>query len=194
MNYGAVILDPQYDLLDGGSINALNAGTALQNIVKLTADADLVVVTRDLHPDNHFSFKDEPLFQDGSWPVHCVEGTKGAKVFPAIRKRADYIISKGMSPVPPDAYSAFSAKKLRPLEDLIDILRRHPVDRLIIAGFLLEIGVKYTAFDANAIGHWTEVIVPLEACGTLLDAAGIAEAITPMRKAGIKIVDHFINE
>lgn len=191
MTYGAIILDPQYDYLDGGNIPARNSSLALTNLVSIAANADLVVVTRDLHPSNHFTFVENPKFEDQSWPPHCVEGTKGAKVFPAIRKRANYVISKGMSPVPPDAYSAFTAKKLRPLEDLIDILGRHPVDKLIIGGFLLEIGVKYTAFDCNALGHWQEVIVPLDACGTILDAAGTANAVAPMVKAGISVVDHY---
>lgn len=192
-NYGLIILSPQFDYLDGGAIPTHGGNQALINLANLTRDANLVVLTRDMHPTNHFSFSDNPEYTDGSWPPHCVAGTKGSKLFPALRKRADYVLTKGDRPVPPDDYSAFKARKLRPLEDLIDILKRHPVQTLIVGGFLLEHEVKYTAFDCNALantGIWTRVIVPLDCCGTLSNANGVAQAVAPMTRVGIKIVDH----
>ncbi len=192
----AIILDPQYDYLESGPIRARNSNRVLQNLMPIMAQSDWVIVTRDVHPENHFSFKDEPTFTDGSWPPHCVKGTDGARIFPAIRKRADFILSKGLSPVPPDDYSAFKAKKLRPLMDLTDILGsiQKQVDEIIVAGFLLETGVQATAFDCNALSNandrWSQVTVPLEACGTILNAAGVAKIIEPMIKAGINIIDY----
>lgn len=190
MTYALIILDPVYDYLPGGSIPVPGATEVVLRVAKLTHEADLVIATRDAHPPGHFSFQDDPEFIDGSWPPHSVEGTKGARVFPAIRKHADYVLTKGKRRVPPDDYSAFSAKKLRPLEDLIDILGRHPVEELVICGFLFDIGVAYTAFDANAIGAW-KVTVPLDCCGTIRTSAKGSALIDRMINAGINVIETY---
>lgn len=193
-NYGLIVLGPQYDYLDGGALPARNSNQALLNLSAVASDASLVILTRDMHPANHFSFSQNPAYTDGSWPPHCVAGTKGARLFPALRKRADYVLTKGDRRTPPDDYSAFRARKLRPLEDLVDILKRHPVQALVVGGFLLEIDVKYTAFDCNALantGIWSQVIVPLDCCGTLFNDHGIAQAVAPLTKAGVIVTDHF---
>jgi nicotinamidase/pyrazinamidase len=184
----SLVLDAQYDNLPGGSIDATGSGKAISQIAALAASSDLVIATKDWHPVNHFSFSSDPLYEDKSWPAHCVQGTKGARLFPAIQRQADYVISKGMNPYPPDDYSAFVGKTLRPVEHLGDILNKNVTDIIVVCGFLLEIGVKYTAFDANALGWWKNVVIPLDCTGTLRPRAQ-TEIIYPLLKAGIQIVE-----
>src|ERR1700747_150688 len=105
MTFALFMCDPTYDYLPGGVFDAYGSAQVVTNLAKAAMEADLVIAVRDWHPDNHFSFSDQPLFQDMSWPVHGVQGTKGAKIFPALRKQCDYILSKGTNRNPPDDYS-----------------------------------------------------------------------------------------
>jgi nicotinamidase/pyrazinamidase len=184
-----IALDPQMDYLPGGSIDAFRGLEAIRHIAFMADYVEKFILTRDWHPEDHFTFNDHPMFRDQSWPPHCVQGTKGAKIYSALRKRADFTISKGMSRNPPDDYSAFNGKTLRPVEDLPEILRRSPTDDIIVCGFLLEIGVKYTAFDANALGWWDNVYVPIDATGTLDTPLEQQKILEPMTKAGIQVVE-----
>lgn len=43
-------------------------------------DCDYVMVTKDYHPSNHCSFKEN----GGQWPTHCVVGTAGCCVHETI--------------------------------------------------------------------------------------------------------------
>jgi nicotinamidase/pyrazinamidase len=183
-----LVLDAQYDNLAGGAIDAHRSAQAITSIVSLMSVSTFSVATKDWHPENHFSFSNDPDWEDQSWPPHCVQGTKGAKLFPAVQRKADFVASKGMNPQPPDEYSAFTAKTLRPVEPVPDILFRNPTDIIVVCGFLLEIGVKYSAFDANALGWWKDVVIPLDCTGTLHPRAQ-KEILYPLTKAGIRIVE-----
>ena len=174
-----IAIDPQYDYLPGGSLEIPGAENVIRNLAAQAHIADLVIVTRDWHPENHFSFTNDPEYKDGSWPAHCVQNTKGARIFPALRRKAAYVISKGTNKNPPDDYSAFTGKTLRPVERLDEILARHKPEQIWIGGFVLEICVQHTAFDANILSsEWTvSVLRPCTATMGLEDAD--------------KILDHF---
>lgn len=71
-----LIVDPQVDFISGslaveGAKEKMDAlASALQNG---EIDCDYVMVTKDFHPSNHCSFKEN----GGQWPPHCVKGTTG---------------------------------------------------------------------------------------------------------------------
>ena len=77
-----VIVDFQNDFTPGGALAVPNGDEIADRINALAAsgDYDLVVATRDWHPADHGSFGD----QGGPWPVHCVAGTQGAQLHPAL--------------------------------------------------------------------------------------------------------------
>lgn len=75
-----LIVDPQYDFLEGGS---LGVNGATEKMDKLTEhieqnEYDIIVFTCDWHPINHSSFKTNG---NGTWPVHCVQHTHGAAIY-----------------------------------------------------------------------------------------------------------------
>lgn len=179
-----IACNPQYDYLPGGVIDAPNSLRVVNNLAQIAAQCDLVVATRYYHPENHFTFVDDPQFKDGSWPPYGVQGTKGSKIFRPLNKLIDYTISMGVNRNPPEDYSAFVGKTLRPVLSLGDILEGHPVDKIIVGGFLWEYNVKWTAYDANAIGLWT-VVVPQDAVATLDNSIDFDHTM----RAGIKVVD-----
>lgn len=200
MNYALIIVDVQFDFLPGGTLGVPDGDQVLLPIrnYAATPDCKLVVASRDWHPENHFSFSEHPMYVDGSWPAHCVQSTRGAKIHSSVRKVADYTISKGMNRNPPDAYSAFAGKTLRPVQTLEEILQRlnqgypiemrDPCDTVVVSGLALDYCVKHTALDANALGFRT--IVPLDATRGV-DPDTSTEAVAVMEKAGIEVVEHF---
>lgn len=75
-----LIVDPQYDFIEGGALpvaGGRDALTRLSLFVQENADYAFKAVTMDWHPYNHMSFKDE----GGEWPRHCVQNSTGAAVF-----------------------------------------------------------------------------------------------------------------
>jgi nicotinamidase-related amidase len=111
-----------------GHINALAA----------SGDYDLVVATRDWHPPDHGSFAE----RGGIWPVHCVQGTDGAELHPALDTGpVDAIVDKGQDPGT-EGYSAFDATALA------ETLRERGVDAVTVVGLATDYCVKNTALDA----------------------------------------------
>ena len=139
---------------------------------------DLVVATRDWHPPDHGSFAE----RGGPWPAHCVQGTEGAELHPALdRVHVEVILDKGQDPAT-DGYSAFE----RP--ELGDLLRERGVDSVYLAGLATNICVRGTALDALA--HGFDVTVDTRASRGV-EAEGVvpvAEAIEELARAGAKVV------
>jgi nicotinamidase/pyrazinamidase len=98
----------------------------------------LVVATRDWHPANHASFRE----QGGPWPTHCVHGTPGAEFAPGLQlPRSTLVISKG-SQRERDAYSGFQGTNLD------ERLRDAGIHRLFIGGLATDYCVLSTVKDA----------------------------------------------
>src|SRR3712207_9215207 len=105
-----VIVDFQNDFTPGGALAVPQGDRIADRVDQLarSGDFDLVVATRDWHPPDHGSFAE----QGGIWPVHCVAGTPGAELHPALdAARVDVVIDKGQAR-DADGYSAFEATEL----------------------------------------------------------------------------------
>lgn len=73
------IVDAQNDFIDGSlGVGVERWSIAKKNIMELIRkeNYDRIVFTKDWHPANHCSFKE----QGGPWPSHCVEGEFGAEI------------------------------------------------------------------------------------------------------------------
>lgn len=77
-----VIVDGQYDFIEGGKLPVEGGTKALDNVVKLLNSGKVgqVVTTQDWHFGGHESFKDF----GGEFPEHCVENTHGAQIYKPI--------------------------------------------------------------------------------------------------------------
>ena len=105
-----VIVDFQNDFTPGGALAVPHGDEIADRINALAASGDfeLVVATRDWHPADHNSFAE----QGGPWPVHCVAGTQGAQLHPAlVQLPIDVIVDKGQA-VDTDGYSGFEGTDL----------------------------------------------------------------------------------
>ncbi|HIP89563.1 MAG TPA: isochorismatase family protein, partial [Thermococcus paralvinellae] len=70
-----IIVDMQRDFMPGGALPVPNGNRIIpkveEYIKKFKEKGALIVATRDWHPENHISFKE----QGGPWPRHCVQNT-----------------------------------------------------------------------------------------------------------------------
>ena len=144
-----VIVDFQNDFTPGGAL-AVRVGDAIAERVEQLArsgEYDFVVATRDWHPPDHGSF----TAQGGTWPEHCVQGTPGAELHPALdRALVDVVVDKGQDPGT-EGYSGFEAT------NLAELLRERGVDHVTVVGLATDYCVMNTALDALRNGFGVTV-------------------------------------
>jgi nicotinamidase/pyrazinamidase len=136
-----IIVDFQNDFTPPDGALAVPGGDEIAaRLNALAADEcfAMVIATRDWHPADHASFSPA----GGPWPPHCVQGTPGAELNPALdRTRVDVVIDKGQR-VDGDGYSAFESPQLGPL------LGEATVTALTVVGLATDYCVLNTARDA----------------------------------------------
>jgi nicotinamidase/pyrazinamidase len=178
-------IDLQADFMPGGAL-AVDEGDSIVPVVNaLIRDFRHVVVTQDWHPPGHASFASthdaEPFaskrlhYGDQTlWPDHCVQGTGGAALHPALETdNAFLILRKGMH-AGVDSYSAFVEADGRTTTGLAALLRARGVGRVFCCGLATDYCVAFSALDARAAGF--DAFVIEDACRAIdanhsLDAA-----------------------
>ena len=176
-----IVVDVQNDFCEGGSL-AVAGGSAVAAAISshmASGGYDHVVATRDHHIDPGHHFSDRPDFLE-SWPAHCVVGTDGVELHPALdREPIEAVFDKGEYAA---AYSGFEGAA----DDvaLADWLRQHDVDAVDVVGIATDHCVRATALDAVGNGFTTRVLLPL--------TAGVAEAtveaaLDQLRTAGVEL-------
>ena len=81
-----IIVDPQVDFTTG-SLATAKGPAVMDRLAKALEEGawknyGWIIVTQDAHPANHCSFVE----QGGTFPPHCVEGTEGMNVYPALQE------------------------------------------------------------------------------------------------------------
>ena len=185
-----VVVDLQNDFADAAGGLAVHGGANLVPIINAEiemarAAEAAIVFTQDWHPEStpHFA-KD-----GGTWPVHCVAGTWGAELHPAVDPGAAGSaprVRKGANGE--DGYSGFTMRdpttgETTPTE-LERILRDDSVERVVVCGLATDYCVKATALDAARLGFETAVLLdairPVE-----LEPGDEQRAIDEMTAAGV---------
>ena len=87
-----IIVDPQIDFTTG-SLATAKGPAAMDYLAKALNEGawknyGWIIVTQDAHPENHCSF----VANGGIFPPHCVQGTEGMNVYPALQKVLDDIL------------------------------------------------------------------------------------------------------
>jgi nicotinamidase/pyrazinamidase len=183
MTRALIVVDVQNDFCEGGSL-AVAGGAAVAAAISAharTAAGDYahVVATRDHHIDPGHHFAEQPDFL-GTWPAHCVAGTGGVELHPALdRGPLAAVFDKGEYAA---AYSGFEGTADG--TPLADWLRERGVDAVDVVGIATDHCVRATALDAVGNGFATRVLLHL--------TAGVAEGTTEaaldrLRTAGVDL-------
>jgi len=145
-----LIIDYQNDFAAPDGALSVAGGDAIASRINELARSDrfaFVAATRDWHPPDHRSF----VAQGGPWPPHCVQGTPGAELYPALdTERIGAIADAGSKPDEP-GYSGFEDT------DLEQVLRDHDIDAVTIVGLATDYCVRATALEALGLGFAVEV-------------------------------------
>ncbi len=172
-----IVVDMQRDFMPGGALPVPEGDKIIpkvnEYIRKFKEKGALIVATRDWHPPNHISFKE----QGGPWPRHCVQGTEGAEFVVELPEDA-VIISKATEP-DKEAYSGFEGT------NLAEILREKGVKRVYVCGVATEYCVKATALDA--VKHGFEVYLLSDAVKEI-NPEDERKALEELEKAGVRIL------
>jgi nicotinamidase/pyrazinamidase len=176
-----VVVDVQNDFCPGGSLAVANGDKVVAPLNKLMNEfldrGEPVYKTRDWHPAKTKHFK----AYGGTWPVHCVQGTRGAEFHPDLLDDPRITtISKGTDDAA-DGYSGFDGTNLARL------LREEEVKEVWVGGLATDYCVKHTVLDARRedfeVKALADTMRPVNE-----DPQDGAEAIEEMREAGAKIV------
>ena len=188
MDTALLIVDFQNDFTPGGALAVPEGDAIAEAVNRLAREHELVIATRDWHPPDHGSF--EGVEVDGErwegtdppsiWPVHCVAGTEGAELHPALeRERVDVVVDKGQDPHS-QGYSGFQATALA------ELLRERGVTELVVTGLATDYCVKHSVLDARREGF--EVTVVEDAIrGVEVNEGDSERALEEMRAAGARI-------
>lgn len=198
-NGALIIVDVQNDFILGGSLAVKEGDQVVPVINSLQHKFETVVATQDFHPANHGSFaanhpgKTPGEFIDLNgltqilWPVHCVQGSRGAEFHKDLEiKNQITIFQKGMNPEV-DSYSGFYDNARRGDTGLGDFLKEKGIRTVFVAGLALDYCVKFTALDAISLGFETYLIVDSTRAVNLQPIDGDL-AIQQMESVGVKII------
>ena len=183
-----VVVDVQNDFADLAGSLSVRGGEAVvvaanAEIAAARSAGALVVYTQDWHPPStpHFA-KD-----GGVWPVHCLAGSWGAALHPALDVGGP-VVRKGSAGE--DGYSGFTMRDpvtgaTVPTE-LDGLLRERGIRRAIVVGLATDYCVKATCLDARALGYETTVLRAAIAAVELQPGDG-ERALDELRAAGATV-------
>lgn len=176
------MVDVQNDFCEGGSLAVAGGSDVGRAISARLAEGgyDHAVATRDHHIDPGPHFSVTPDFVD-SWPAHCVVGTSGVELHPALdTSRLEAVFDKGAYAA---AYSGFEA--MSGSVGLAEWLRDRDVDAVEIVGIATDHCVRASALDAARNGFTTTVRLDLTA-GVARDTVNVA--LSQLADAGVSLI------
>jgi nicotinamidase/pyrazinamidase len=194
-----LVIDVQNDFLPGGALAVPRGDEVIAVINRIARRFDNVILTQDWHTPNHISFAashpGKKPFETAQlaygtqvlWPVHCVQGTRGADFAAALDvPHAQAIVRKGYH-AHTDSYSAFLEADRATPTGLAGLLRERGITTVYCCGLATDFCVAWSALDAKAAGFETHVIE--DACRAIDTDGSLAAARAALARAGIALVD-----
>lgn len=192
-NSALVIVDMQYDFIDG-SLACQNADNAVKESLKYIdsqtkgqggedheiLDTFPILFTRDHHPADHSSFTGF----GGTWPSHCVAGTRGGEIHEALLPyvNEELTFDKGCDRTV-EQYSGFEGMNSAG-QSLGEILELLDTTDVYVCGIATEFCVRNTCEDLLKAGFKVHL---LKDCIAYVDHDGHLKALKEMAEEGIGI-------
>ncbi len=194
-----LVVDVQNDFCPGGSLAVEEGDQVVEVINGLMPLFERVVATQDWHPKDHVSFASshpgkkvlDIVDADGIpqvlWPDHCVQGTRGAELFPRLEVgRIELVLRKGLRRRL-DSYSAFFENDHVTDTGLRYYLSGLGAREIFLCGLATDYCVRSSALDARRLGF--EVFVVRDACrGVGFPTGSVEKALAEMTAAGVHLV------
>jgi nicotinamidase/pyrazinamidase len=190
-----IVIDMQNDFCPNGALAVTEGDLLVPQINALMRQFSCVVLTQDWHPIDHASFAanhpgaaafsmiEMPYGPQVLWPVHCVQGTKGAEFHRNLQvDAAQLIVRKGFRKGI-DSYSAFFENDHKTATGLEGYLRGRGITRLTLVGLATDFCVAYSALDAAQAGF--SVTVREGACRAIDLNGSLAQAKAKTLAAGV---------
>jgi nicotinamidase/pyrazinamidase len=173
-----IVVDVQNDFCAGGALAVPCGDEVVEVLNRMAREHDVVVATRDWHPEHHHSFE----LRGGPWPVHCVQGSPGAQLHPELdRDRIQRVFDAGFG------HGAEGFDKFEDTE-LERFLRERGVDEVHVGGLALDYCVKHTALGAARRGFKTTVHLGATRAVNV-EPGDDQRAIDELRRAGVDVVE-----
>lgn len=200
-----LLVDLQNDFCKNGALEVKYGDSVIpvanSLIKKFKENNDLIVATKDWHPNSHKSFainSNGKVRELGTlnglpqvwWPVHCVENTYGSEFHSELdSNNIDKTIFKGNNPEI-DSYSGFFDNGKLQKTNLDNFLKEKNIDTLYIMGLATDFCVKFTVLDALELGY--KVYLIEDGCrGVNLTPSSSKDAIKEMKNKGAIITKSF---
>ena len=200
-----LLVDLQNDFCKNGALEVKYGDSVIpvanSLIKKFRENNDLIVATKDWHPNSHKSFAINSNGKVGElgilnnlpqvwWPVHCVENTYGREFHSELdSNNIDKTIFKGNNPEI-DSYSGFFDNGKLQKTNLDNFLKEKKIDTLYIMGLATDFCVKFTVLDALELGY--KVYLIEDGCrGVNLTPSSSKDAIKEMKNKGAIITKSF---
>ena len=192
-NNALVVVDMLYDFIDG-SLACLNADAAVKATLRYIdsqtkgqggeeheiLDTFPILFVRDHHPADHSSFME----YGGTWPAHCVAGTRGAEIHDELKPyaREELTFDKGCDKAV-EQYSGFEGVNTAG-QSLGEILELMDTTDVYVCGIATEYCVRNTCTDLLKAGYKVHL---LKDCIAYVDYDGHLKALEEMASEGISI-------
>lgn len=191
MTRAFLVVDVQRDFCEGGSLAVAGGERVATGVTGWLDEYHDRYATRigtmDVHvnPGPHFvSNGQEPDYDAGVYPPHCVKGTEGVETHPLLDLRhIDTFVHKGAYSA---GYSGFEGTSPGSGVSLDELLLMRGVSEIDITGIATDKCVEATAMDALERDYLVRVILSLTAA--VGGREGALAAADRMRKAGAEIV------
>jgi nicotinamidase/pyrazinamidase len=160
-----LIVDVQNDFCPGGALPVRDGDQVVPVLrraaQRFTAFGWPVYASRDWHPADSAHFAG----QGGTWPVHCVQGSEGARLREDLELPSSaMIVTKGRARHD-DGYSAIVGE-VSGRGSLLEDLQARRVTHLYVGGLATDYCVKHTVLDALdqgfAVTVLTDAIRPVD--------------------------------
>ncbi|KAI1489517.1 isochorismatase [Biscogniauxia mediterranea] len=205
-----LVVDLQEDFCPPNGSLAVPSGRDVIPVINVLLELPFVtkIATKDWHPPDHISFATnhegkQPYtdsvkivnpnnaaesYESRLWPVHCVQGTKGAELVPELDiKKIDRVVEKGTD-ARIEMYSPFYDPFTTPRvcdSGLAGVLRESRITDVYVVGLAADYCVRNAALDAAKEGFKTYLVED----GTRpVDAAQWPECKKGIEAAGVKVV------
>ncbi|WP_297369119.1 bifunctional nicotinamidase/pyrazinamidase [Acidocella sp.] len=195
-NSALLIIDVQPDFCPQGPLAVPGGDEIIPLINQLATSFETVVLTQDWHPPGHVSFAANhpgkapfetitlPYGPQVLWPTHCVMGSAGAALHPALNiPHASAIIRKG-SNINVDSYSAFLEADRTTRTGLDGYLTSRGITHVYLAGLATDFCVAWSAEDARAFG--LEATIIEDACRAIDLNGSLAAAWARLAACGVQ--------